>query len=396
MTAKRSIFRRAVYLLYVLFAVFLLLEIGLRVYNPFHFRLKGDRIVLPANQKQIITNRINPRLDPKIVNTRNSLGFRGPELPDTGGGLLKIITIGGSTTECHFLNDEKTWPYLLGLKLSDSLPGCWVNNAGLDGHSTYGHIVLLNGVVKQLRPSVVIFLTGINDVENDGPTFHDRLNTRGSAADWRHYIFENSEVLNLVLNFVRGWRAQKFNNTTDECIVLDSTQRRPLADTVVRRRMALQGPYLDAYRGRLLQLVDTCLAWHISPVLMTQPNLFGAGKDPVTHADLELYPTDPGDHDMNGKLIWAMLEQYNDVVREVCREKGILLIDLARMMPKNSLYYYDMSHFTNEGARLVAEIGSRPARAGIAADAGRLYPIAPARAFASLIWPEGLIWSSRM
>lgn len=342
--------------MYVFVAVFLLLEIGLRIYNPFHFRLKGNRIVLPANQKQIITNRINPKLDPLIINTRNSLGFRGPELPDTGGaGLLKIITIGGSTTECHFLNDNKTWPYLLGAKLSDSLKGCWLNNAGLDGHSTFGHIVLLNGVVKQLKPSVVIFLTGINDVENSGPTFHDRLNTRGAVADWKHYIFENSEVLNLALNLVRGWRAQKFNNTTNANIVLDSLERRPLPDAVVQSRMALQRPYLDAYRSRLLQLVDTCLAWHIIPVLMTQPNLFGVGKDPVTRADLEMYPTDSKDHDMNGKLIWEMLERYNDEVRWVCDEKGAVLIDLARMVPKNSLYYYDMSHFTNEGAMLVAK-----------------------------------------
>jgi lysophospholipase L1-like esterase len=356
MTVKRSIYRRLAYFLYVFVAVFLLLEIGLRIYNPFHFRLKGNRIVLPANQKQIITNRINPKLDPLIINTRNSLGFRGPELPDTGGaGLLKIITIGGSTTECHFLNDNKTWPYLLGAKLSDSLKGCWLNNAGLDGHSTFGHIVLLNGVVKQLKPSVVIFLTGINDVENSGPTFHDRLNTRGAVADWKHYIFENSEVLNLALNLVRGWRAQKFNNTTNANIVLDSLERRPLPDAVVQSRMALQRPYLDAYRSRLLQLVDTCLAWHIIPVLMTQPNLFGVGKDPVTRADLEMYPTDSKDHDINGKMIWEMLERYNDEVRWVCDEKGAVLIDLARMVPKNSLYYYDMSHFTNEGAMLVAK-----------------------------------------
>jgi len=355
MPIKNRYFRRIVYLLYVFFAVVLLLEIGLRIYNPFHFRLKGNRIVLPANQKQIITNRINPKLDPVVVNTRNSLGLRGPELADTAG-LLKIVTIGGSTTECHFLNDDKTWPYLLGLRLSDSLSGCWLDNAGLDGHSTFGHIVLLNGIVKQLRPSVVIFLTGINDVENDGPTFHDRLNTRGAVADWRHYIFENSEVLNLALNLIRGWRAQKFNNTTNESLVPDSVQRRPLPDTVVQRRLAAQKPYLEGYRDRLQQLVDTCLAWHILPVLMTQPNLFGAGKDPVTRADLELFPTDARDRDMNGRLIWEMLEQYNDEVRAVCAERGVTLIDLARMMPKNSLYYYDMSHFTNAGAALVAQL----------------------------------------
>lgn len=355
-TGKRRVVRTIGYSIYLFLAVFVLLEIVLRLYDPFHFRLKGDRIVLPANQKQIITNTINPKLDSQIINTRNSLGFRGPELPGGGAPLLTLITIGGSTTECHFLSDQKTWPYLLGKRLSDSLTTCWLDNAGMDGHSTYGHIVLLNGHVKQLRPSVVIFLTGINDVENDAPTFHDRLNTRGEVADWRHYIFENSEVLNLALNLVRGWRAQKFNNTTNRMLVLDSTRRLVLPDSVFQRRLAMQGPFLAAYRQRLHQMADTCLAWHILPVFMTQPNQFGAGRDPLTGADLELYPTDDADPGMNGRLIWEVLERYNDVVRGLCTEKGLPMIDLARTLPKNSLYFYDMSHFTNAGAEKVAGI----------------------------------------
>ena len=124
----------------------------------------------------------------------------------------------------------------------------------------------------------------------------------------------------------------------------------------MHRRLELQEPYLVAYRSRLRQLTDTCLAWGILPVLMTQPNQFGVGRDPLTGADLELYPTDGSDQEMNGKLIWEILERYNDVVRSVCKEKGVPLIDLAQLLPKNSLYFYDMSHFTNRGAFEVAEI----------------------------------------
>jgi lysophospholipase L1-like esterase len=374
---RRGISRRIGYLAYLFVAVFILLEVILRIYNPFHLRLKGDKIVLPVDQRQIITNTINPKLDPVIVNTRNHLGFRGPELPASADdkrspaanadglrdSLLKIITIGGSTTECHFLNDDKTWPWLLGRRLADSCRNCWLNNAGLDGHSTYGHLVLLNGHVKYLRPSVVIFMTGINDVENNTPTFHDKLNTRGAFADLGHYLFENSEVLNLLLNLSRGWRAQRFNNTTGGMLVLDSTLTRRLPDTVMAGRLALQKPYLEAYRNRVRQLTDTCLKWGIEPVWVTQANLFGIGRDPVSGVDLELFPTDEKDNRMNGRLIWEVLEEYNQVVREVCAERAVPLIDLARRMPKDSRYFYDMSHFTNAGAEKVSEIldsGLRP------------------------------------
>jgi lysophospholipase L1-like esterase len=328
----------------------------LRIYNPFHFRLKGDKILLPIDQREIITNTINPKLDHLIVNTRNGLGFRGPEPPADGQHYLTIISIGGSTTECHFLNDDRAWPFLLGKDLADSFPNCWLNNAGLDGHSTYGHTLLLNDYVKKLRPAVVLFLTGINDVENDAPTFHDKLNTRGAVADWRHYIANNSEVVNLLLNLARGWRAQKFNNTTNAMLVLDSNRRLILPDTIMKARLALQAPYLAGYRQRLTGLADTCLAWHILPVFVTQPNQFGSGRDSLTGADLGAYPVDPADKGINGELVWEILERYNDVVRSVCSEKGVPLIDLARSMPKNSLYFYDMSHFTNQGAEKVAAI----------------------------------------
>jgi GDSL-like Lipase/Acylhydrolase family len=346
-----------VYGMYLFMMTLLLMELALRIYNPFHFRLKGDKILLPINERETIVNRINPKLDPVIVNTRNSQGFRGPEAPKDWARALTVIAIGGSTTECHFLGDSCTWPYVLGEKLADSVPGSWLNNAGLDGQSTFGHIVMLNDHVKKLRPSVVVFLTGINDVETSGPLFHDKLYQRGAYTDLKHFLFSNSEVLNLGLNLWRGWRARRFNNTTDGMMALDSVRRLTLPDSVVRVRVGAQVHYLEGYRARLNALADTCLAWHIVPVFVTQPDQFGYGRDPVTGADLAAFPVDSS---VNGALLWEMLERYNDVVRGMCAERGLPMIDLARQMPKNSLYFYDMSHFTNAGAGEVAGLLAPP------------------------------------
>src|ERR1700735_2640061 len=73
--------RRVVYGVYLFFVTLLLMEVALRIYDPFHFRIKGEKILLPINEREPIITRINPKLDPEIVNTRNSLGFRGPEAP---------------------------------------------------------------------------------------------------------------------------------------------------------------------------------------------------------------------------------------------------------------------------------------------------------------------------
>jgi hypothetical protein len=60
--------------------------------------------------------------------------------------------------------------------------------------------------------------------------------------------------------------------------------------------------------------------------------------------------------DMNGGLAWEVLELYNDITRKVGKDKRAPVIDLAGKMPKNSVYYFDLTHFTNEGAEKAAVI----------------------------------------
>ena len=40
----------------------------------------------------------------------------------------------------------------------------WLNNAGLDGHSTFGHIILFKDYIVKLKPKIILFLVGANDV----------------------------------------------------------------------------------------------------------------------------------------------------------------------------------------------------------------------------------------
>jgi len=347
--------KKILYVLYLFFIVFFSLEILLRIYNPFHFRIKGNRIVLPVNERLIIRNDINPRLDPVITNSRNSLGFRGPEKPPHFEHVLSVITVGGSTTECHFLSDDKTWPYLLGERLRRYSPGIWLNNAGFDGHSTFGHQVLLNDYLVKIRPKVILFLTGINDVENEGFTFHDKQNVQGAFNDFKHFIFNNSEVLNLGMNLVRGGRAAKMNNTTSRLLDLRGRKHITMTAEALLARKQAQLTFLAGYRQRLAQLIDTCRLYGIRPVFMTQPDLFGKGRDSITGVNLETLEVQKG---INGKGAWEVLELYNEALKQVCTEKKAAVIDLAGQLPKNSLYFYDASHYTNEGAEKVAEIAA--------------------------------------
>ena len=134
----------------VLFGV---LELFLRVYKPFEFRMKGNKIILPVNKKYIIENN-EEKFDKKIIHTKNTLGFRGEEMPEDFEEYLTIITIGGSTTECFHTSDGKTWTDILGNKLKDNFSRTWINNAGLDGQSTRGHIILMEDYIINITPQI--------------------------------------------------------------------------------------------------------------------------------------------------------------------------------------------------------------------------------------------------
>src|SRR5882724_390795 len=153
----------------------LICEIILRIYNPFPLPLKKWKLILPANQTKVFTNSWIKKLDSKINYSRNSLGFRGPELPDSISKLTSLITIGGSTTECKFQSDSITWSFLLYQLLKKEKPDFWLNNAGIDGHSTFGHLLLMDEYILKLKPDFALFLTGINDEEIEEPDEFDLM-----------------------------------------------------------------------------------------------------------------------------------------------------------------------------------------------------------------------------
>ncbi len=349
-----------------------LLEVFLRVVNPFGERIRGDQIVLPVHARRVIQNTNYPRVDKRIVVSTNSLGFRGPEPPRHFGEALTLVTVGGSTTECLYVSDGKTWPDLVGRELAGHFRDLWVNNAGLDGHSTFGHGLLLEQRIARLHPKVVLFLIGINDVGRDDLKAADAAVVAGGVGGglWARAVgaaAEHSAIVSTVLNLLRYREARKLNRIHQQ---LQIRWARVLTPDRERARAAMaehRERYIPGYSQRVEGLVRRCRALGIEPVLVTQPALYGNVVDPATKVFLGTLEVD-ADQQLYGALAWNILEAYNDVVRDVGRRRGVLVIDLARELPKDSRLFYDFVHFNNDGSAAVAAIV-----------AGRLCPFLAAR-----------------
>jgi len=336
-----------------------ILEGFLRIYNPFDLRIKGDKIVLPVNRNYSYKANIDG-LDNIIIHKKNSLGFRGEEPPVDFNEYLTIITVGGSTTECALISDGKTWPDRLKVMLKNDFPRLWLNNAGLVGHSTFAHIILLNDYIVKIKPKVALFLIGINDLGRSAMTDRDAENVREISIASRtslkgiyRSLSANSELLSLMFNFYRYSLAKSMGLVHNK-VELDEMGQLELNDSYCEKMESLHKKnYLPGYEARLKEVVRICKTNGIEPVIITQPILWGDGIDCIKNINLANIKID---QNTNGKLEWEILELYNDISRNVAAKEDILLIDLATKMPKCSIYFYDGIHYTNRGAEKVAEI----------------------------------------
>ena len=353
--ASRKIVRRIGYWIFLLLFTLVAAEIILRIYNPFPTSVTGDRVTLQTNTRVTFRNAKETLLDSTVIVLKNSLGFRGVDPPKNLPDYLSILTIGGSTTECIFINEEKTWPALLSDTLNQSFSPFWLNNAGLNGHSTFGHIKLLKDYVVPIKPKVCIFLVGCNDIDRPDLNRYDQ-----SMVNSNQYLVVRlarySRLVNVGLNFYRHHLAKERELIQEHPYGLRKQLPVLISDSAIQQTLDKLKPDVVNYSGRLKTIISICKQANILPIFLTQPCLLGEGIDDVTRIDLATYPF----RNINGRLQWLELEMYNDETRRVCNENNVMVIDLAHLLPKSTKYFYDAFHYNNNGCKKINELIAIP------------------------------------
>lgn len=335
----------------------IVLEGLIRIFEPIEFRVRGNKLQLPVNRKWVIRADGISGLDAVIDHRTNWLGFRGENPPKNFADYLTIIVLGGSTTHCRYISEGKTWVDLLGEKLKKSFPKLWINNAGCDGQTTFGHLILMEDIIVKLRPKVVLFLVGANDQRYEASQKYDRHLLRKEnnfyLGEFIESLLARSEVYYYGINFIRYYNARKWG-MLHYPVDLTKAKRKAVPEKQIEEaKEEHRKKHLKSYAVRLIKLIELSRENNIEPVLITQPYLLGKGIDDRTGVDLA---TVDAHSSGNGKMAWEILELYNDVVRKVGQDHQVLAIDLARELPKSSRIFYDFFHYTNEGSVEIANI----------------------------------------
>ncbi len=323
-------------------------EMFFRFYEPVELRLRGNKINLATNELYVYGNSTMPKLAGNILHVKNSIGFRGANPPSDFDSRLTILSAGGSTTESYFISEGATWTDQLGLRLKKVFKPMWINNAGLDGHSSFGHLILLKDHILRLKPKMILFLVGINDqkldkiLPNDAELLEDssgeaRLSAKESPSTlkmlWQS-MTEKSDVLAFAQNFFRYSQAVMRAHTAPMGHMQPTQLKKESRIIPEDRKRALQqehARFLKSYEERLVRLIRLSQDNGIEPVLITQTR-FGGGEQ------------------------WVELEFYNEVTRQVARAFNVFLVDLGQTLADDPAYYYDFIHYTEAGSEAVAKV----------------------------------------
>ncbi len=329
--------------------------------NPFHTR--G-----PAVHQRFHPD---PEYLPGIVGdstfTTDQRGIR-IAAPRAGRHETRVLCIGGSTTECVYLDDTETWPVLLmdHLNARPASPPVWVGNVGISGFDTRDHLRFVRASPLMEEIDLAVFMVGINDLwrylaNEEIETRYDRFapEAKATPADapapspptpprpgWtRSRLIQLYHALNQTPP-----RPEEYEGIGGREYAIRRAQR---AEAAIVETLPDLGPGLASFRERVAGLIDACAARGVQAVFVSQPVLWDEALPPEAAARCWFGWLEDGRY-VSIPALRSAMDAYNAAVQHVCRARDIPVVDLSAMHGRPE-FFYDDCHFTEAGARFVAE-----------------------------------------
>jgi hypothetical protein len=318
--------------------------------EPRYIRLKEyrplTRIMLPFPRGHLpFTDNVFTKKYPINV---DSNGFIKPSRkyahPD-----LSVVFLGGSTTECMFVDEENRFPYVVGTILEQKT-GKKINsyNGGMSGINSLNCLDILLNKVIPLHPRVVVFMENINDLSTllYEHTYWNKNTSRSPIETLKKFKLVGKllkEIFIPNLNYAYRNLKSMFAADHGDEFAPARGQKVKVDKAKLTREFAMN----------LQTIVDICKVRGIVPVLMTQANRVTDHPDPVVTAYIDRFGKDTVISYRDFKEVY---DAFNATIRRVGRQNQVLVIDLAADVPPDKSYLYDMVHLNDRGSRYAAGI----------------------------------------
>lgn len=336
-------------LIFIIFFIFL--EFLIRIFMNENSRLWNitNEANILRNFKYKYTNEFYGQQINETFYQRDHYGLRDDcEDPSK----IDILTIGGSTTDQRYINLEDTYQSVLAEKLSDFLDkDICISNAGVDGHSTYGHIFSFKNwfsLIPNLKPKYVLLYIGINDADFSrvvGPAdgFDNTNNNNIKSYLKEFYIIQELRPIyryfldKIIKNNKIYGVHQKEKIKISDYSALDLSP----SSRILSEKNALK------FKTRLKKILIEIEKMDANYLCVTQPHNMIMNINNKRKGLKKAFG-----EDFNGLDFDYSLQSLNEVIYELC---GKSTIDLYKK-GLDKKYFYDSVHTSKEGSILLGKL----------------------------------------
>jgi lysophospholipase L1-like esterase len=258
---------------------------------------------------------------------------------------VRIVAIGGSTTEETFTDDESTWVHRLQLALAGEFNRpVEVINAGVRGLRALHHAPTLKHILP-LQPDLVIFLLGANDWQFD---IYERF---GHYRSLRR-LFPDT----LIGRFARIQYNRAFPPPTEpEQQVVPAYPFKPRSLEREPKISWLPEQASEQYLVNLRRISEICRANKLTCIFLTQPTAYHADASQDVR-DSFIFTPAAVSYTLTFESMVHIAQVYNSALIEFAKERAHPICDLASQIAPTAEYFYDDMHFTLAGSARVATV----------------------------------------
>lgn len=288
----------------------------------------------------------------------NELGFRGPPLEQPKGArTFRLVAVGDSTT-FGLAGAGCPYPEQLERELDSRRAGevrFEVVNAGVEGYTSEHVLRLLSSRIEPLEPDLVAVYVGWNDLywtdpaAANLPPLHGALDpppraARGGPTGAALRALQRIHLL----QFLRRLLLVELPRTRATLL--------GVGEQAGQEEMEVDPQMGELFRWRLQRIVTAIRELRAVPVLMTLPSILSPSPS-AGALELVHYPRwARGDY----RRFLAVVNRFNQIVREVALESGSPLVDNAAHFDalgprEKERLFFDTLHMYCEGNGLIAE-----------------------------------------
>ena len=282
---------------------------------------------------------------------------------------IRILCLGGSTTEALSQSSDDAWWGILEKMLTPQLAGQDVDieilAVGKSGFTVFEDLQWTVHHLREIDPDIVVTLLGINNLAwKGGPSYaysaqdQTRRLATAEAGSWRDTLEQRSQLVRRIIRVKRlfaQWRNLRTGRAIDWHDI-EAARREYRGLAFVAQPIRKPDPLVEFENdvGLLLEYLRQARIKEV--IVLGQPVLW---TEHPSSDDLDHYwfsiGTPAGRVRAAPQWLAREMHRYNETQRRIADRFDFTYLDLALSVPPTTAAFFDDCHFTDEGNRIVAE-----------------------------------------